>query len=198
MAPDNDDRPTACNARNELVMWTEFVDCGTPTATTQTCGYLNHSIDCGLCDGRQAAGEAIYVWTESTTSMDDPWGGYPVGGSSIVTGGSPIVIGGSPIGDRSIIDPQPVIISQPSISYRYPSMNHRYAPASHHWRYRDPRRALVNQANPRTGQWFVSARGRTRAPARAHYARARDHVRAHARARHVAPRSSIPRSRVGT
>jgi hypothetical protein len=43
--------------------------------------------------------------------MDDPWGGYPVGGSSIV-------IGGSSIGHRSIIDPQPVIISQPSISYR--------------------------------------------------------------------------------
>ena len=52
-------------------------------------GTLDIDINCGLCDGRQAAGEAIYVSIESTTSMDDPWGGVPW-------------IWGTPIGDPSI------------------------------------------------------------------------------------------------
>ena len=52
-------------------------------------------------------------------------------------------------------------------------------------RYRDPRTALDKVANPRTDEWFVSARGRMRAPAGAHYARARVYRRPHARGRYV-------------
>ena len=52
-------------------------------------------------------------------------------------------------------------------------------------RYRDPRTALDKVANPRTDEWFASARGRMRAPAGAHYARARVYRRPHARGRYV-------------
>ena len=69
----------------------------------------------------------------------------------------------------------------------------------HHWRYRDhhwPSRVLRISLLPtieindfvlssRIDALFVSARGRMRAPARAHYARARVNARAHARARYV-------------
>ena len=83
-----------------------------------------------------------------------------------------------------------MIISHPSISYRWSSVNHRSATGNHPAPTTGDteilEEALVKQANPRTDQWFVSARGRTRAPARAHYARARDNARAHARARYVA------------
>ena len=51
----------------------------------------------------------------------------------------------------------------------------------------DPRRILDKPANPRTNDRFVSARGRMRAPAGAHYARARVYRRPHARARYVGP-----------
>ena len=82
-----------------------------------------------------------------------------------------------------------MIISHPSISYRWSSVNHRSATGNHPAPTTGDteilEEALVKQANPRTDQWFVSARGRTRAPARAHYARARDNARAHARGRDV-------------
>ena len=48
-----------------------------------------------------------------------------------------------------------------------------------------PRRILDKPAIPRTIEWFVSARGRMRAPAGAHYARARVYRRPRARARYV-------------
>ena len=51
----------------------------------------------------------------------------------------------------------------------------------------DPRTILDNVANPRTIEWFVSARGRMRAAAGAHYARARVYRRPHARGRYVGP-----------
>ena len=51
----------------------------------------------------------------------------------------------------------------------------------------DPRRILDKPANPRTIEWFVSARGRMRAAAGAHYARARVYRRPHARGRYVGP-----------
>ena len=51
-------------------------------------------------------------------------------------------------------------------------------------RYRDPRTALDTVANPRTNQWFVSAGGRMRAAAGAHYACACVYRRPHARGRY--------------
>ena len=54
----------------------------------------------------------------------------------------------------------------------------------YHWRYRDPRTGLDTVANPRTDQWFVSAGGRMRAPAGAHYACACVYMRPHARGRY--------------
>ena len=50
-----------------------------------------------------------------------------------------------------------------------------------------PRRILDKPAIPRTIEWFVSARGRMRAPAGAHYARARVYMRPHARGRYEGP-----------
>ena len=55
---------------------------------------------------------------------------------------------------------------------------------AHHWRYRDPRTGLDTVANPRTNQWFVSAGGRMRAAAGAHYACACVYRRPHARGRY--------------
>ena len=59
----------------------------------------------------------------------------------------------------------------------------RSGPA-YHWRYRDPRTGLDTVANPRTNQWFVSAGGRMRAAAGAHYACACVYRRPHARGRY--------------
>ena len=50
-----------------------------------------------------------------------------------------------------------------------------------------PRTILDKPAIPRTIEWFASARGRMRAAAGAHYARARVNMRPHARARYVGP-----------
>ena len=47
-----------------------------------------------------------------------------------------------------------------------------------------PRRILDKPAIPRTIEWFASARGRMRAAAGAHYARARVYRRPHARGRY--------------
>ena len=55
---------------------------------------------------------------------------------------------------------------------------------AYHWRYRDPRTGLDTVANPRTDQWFVSAGGRMRAAAGAHYACACVYRRPHARGRY--------------